>query len=45
MVRDNFTIKEEAHWEWLTDLPEKGKLGRGYEVVGYILSFPPPAWP
>ena len=42
MVRDNFTIKEEAHWEWLTDLPEKGKLGRGYEVVGYVLSFPPP---
>ncbi len=40
MVHDNFTIKEEAHWEWLTDLPEKGKLGRGYEVVGYVLSFP-----
>src|SRR6266852_2118448 len=36
MVRDNFTIKEEAHWEWLTDLPKKGKLGRGYEVVGYV---------
>ena len=40
MVRDNFTIKEEAHWEWLTDLPQKGKLGRGYEVVGYVLSSP-----
>ena len=40
MVHDNFTIHEEAHWEWLTDLPEKGKFGRGYEVVGYVLSFP-----
>lgn len=38
LVRTNFTIIEEAHWEWVTDLPEKGKLGRGYEVVGYILS-------
>jgi hypothetical protein len=38
IVRDNFTIREEAHWEWLTDLPEEGKLGRGYEVAGYILS-------
>ena len=37
-VRDNFTLREEAHWEWLTDLPEEGKLGRGYEVAGYILS-------
>ena len=40
IVRDNFMVREEAHWEWLTDLPEKGKLGRGYEVVGYILSLP-----
>ena len=38
IVRDNFTVREEAHWEWLTDLPEKGKLGRGYEVAGYLLS-------
>ncbi len=37
LVRENFTIIEEAHWEWLTDLPTKGKLGRGYEVVGYVL--------
>jgi hypothetical protein len=37
MVRNNFTIKEEAHWEWITDLPQKDKLGRGYEVVGYVL--------
>lgn len=41
IVRDNFVIKVEAHWEWLTDLPVEGKLGRGYEVVGYVLSFPP----
>ena len=37
LVRENFTVVEEQHWEWLTDLPEKGKFGRGYEVVGYIL--------
>ena len=38
LIRSNFTVIEEAHWEWLTDLPEKGKLGRGYEVVGYVLN-------
>jgi hypothetical protein len=38
LVRENFTIIEEAHWEWLTDLPAKGLLGRGYEVVGYVLN-------
>lgn len=38
LVRDCFTVMEEARWEWLTDLPEAGKLGRGYEVVGYVLS-------
>ncbi len=37
LIRENFTISEEAHWEWLTDLPTQGKLGRGYEVVGYVL--------
>jgi hypothetical protein len=37
LVHDNFTVVEESHWEWITDLPEKGKLGRGYEVVGYVL--------
>jgi hypothetical protein len=40
LVRSNFSIMEEEHWEWLADLPEKGKLGRGYEVVGYVLSSP-----
>lgn len=38
VIRENFTVKEESYWEWLTDLPEKGRLGRGYEVAGYILS-------
>jgi hypothetical protein len=38
LVRSNFTLLEEAQWEWITDLPEKGKLGRGYEVVGYVLA-------
>lgn len=37
LVRDNFTVQEEAEWEWLTDLPEKERLGRGYEVAGYVL--------
>lgn len=38
LVRENFSLVEEAHWEWLADLPQKGRLGRGYEVVGYLLS-------
>lgn len=38
LIPQHFTINEEAHWEWLSDLPQNGKLGRGYEVVGYILS-------
>lgn len=38
LVRANFTVLEEGHWEWLTDLPEKEKLGRGYEVIGYLLN-------
>jgi len=38
LVRENFSVIEEAHWEWLSDLPEEGRLGRGYEVVGYILA-------
>ena len=37
LVHDNFTIVEEVHWEWLTDLPTKERPGRGYEVVGYVL--------
>lgn len=38
LVREQFAIKEEATWEWLSDLPAKEKLGRGYEVLGYVLS-------
>jgi hypothetical protein len=38
LVRESFYIMEEQHWEWITDLPREGKLGRGYEVVGYVLS-------
>ena len=38
LVRESFTILVEEHWEWLANLPEKGKLGRGYEVVGYVLA-------
>ena len=38
LVKENFSVIEEAHWEWLSDLPGEGKLGRGYEVVGYVLA-------
>src|SRR5260370_15664872 len=37
LVRDTFTVVGEAQWEWLADLPEKERPGRGYEVAGYIL--------
>ena len=37
LVRTNFSVLEEAKWEWITDLPEGGRLGRGYEVIGYVL--------
>ncbi len=36
-VSDTFTVLQEEHWEWITDLPEKDKFGRGYEVIGYVL--------
>ena len=39
LVQANFSVLEEAHWEWLSDLPGEGKLGRGYEVAGYLLQF------
>ncbi len=38
LVPEHFTIKEQAHWEWLSDLPQHEKPGRGYEVAGYILN-------
>lgn len=37
LVREVFTIAEEAQWEWITDLPEKDRPGRGYDVSGYVL--------
>ncbi len=37
LLHENFTVQEAADWEWLTDLPEQGKLGRGYEVAGIVL--------
>lgn len=37
LVQEQFTVLEERHWEWITDLPENERLGRGYEVVGYLL--------
>jgi hypothetical protein len=37
LVREVFDVVEEAQWEWLSDLPEKERPGRGYEVAGYIL--------
>jgi cytochrome c5 len=40
LVREVFTIDKEAQWEWITDLPEKDRLGRGYEVSGYVLKVP-----
>jgi hypothetical protein len=40
LVREAFTIIEEAQWEWITDLPEKDRPGRGYEVSGYVLKAP-----
>jgi hypothetical protein len=38
LVQESFHVIEERHWEWIADLPGEGKLGRGYEVVGYVLS-------
>ena len=37
LVRDTFEVVAERQWEWITDLPENGRPGRGYEVGGYVL--------
>ncbi len=42
LVHDTFTVIQEADWQWLTDLPEKDRLGRGYEVIGSILTLGSP---
>ncbi len=36
-VRNIFAVVEETRWDWIADLPEKERPGRGYEVVGYVL--------
>jgi len=38
LIRSTFDVVEEQQWEWLTDLPENDRPGRGYEVSGYVLS-------
>jgi hypothetical protein len=38
MVRESFHVIEERHWEWIADLPQGEKFGRGYDVVGYLLT-------
>ncbi len=38
LVRSTFSVVEEQQWEWITNLPENERPGRGYEVSGYILS-------
>lgn len=38
LVEQNFTVLEKREWEWLTDMPAEGRYGRGYEVIGYLLS-------
>lgn len=37
LVRNNFKVVEERQWEWLANLPENERPGRGYEVAGYVL--------
>jgi hypothetical protein len=37
LIRSTFAVLEEAKWEWITDLPQGERLGRGYEVTGYVL--------
>jgi hypothetical protein len=37
LIREHFTVVEESQWEWLTDLPTHGRLGRGYDVAGSML--------
>lgn len=37
LVQHEFHIVEEKKWDWVTDLPAEGRIGRGYEVAGYVL--------
>jgi len=43
LIREKFHIVEEAQWEWITDLPQNERPGRGYEVSGYVLQPANPA--
>ncbi len=38
LLRENFTIRDERRWEWISDLPANDRPGRGYEVAGYMLA-------
>jgi hypothetical protein len=37
LVRENFTVVQQTQWEWISDLPENERPGRGYEVTGFVL--------
>jgi hypothetical protein len=37
LIHEVFTVVEETQWEWLTDLPDKDRPGRGYEIAGFLL--------
>ncbi len=37
LVRNIFDVVEEKQWEWITDLPENERPGRGYEVSGFVV--------
>lgn len=37
LIRATYTVVEEAQWEWITDLPDNERPGRGYEIAGYVL--------
>jgi hypothetical protein len=37
LVRERFSVVEQVQWEWIADLPQNERPGRGYEVTGYIL--------
>ncbi len=37
LVHERFSVIEQAQWEWIADLPENERPGRGYEVTGFIL--------
>ncbi|MBE3559029.1 MAG: hypothetical protein IMW89_07375 [Ktedonobacteraceae bacterium] len=37
LVHNVFTVVDELHWEWITDLPQQDRPGRGYHVAGFLL--------